>query len=79
MIFSVLRMEKIDKHGPIASRCGMAFVPFVLETYGAAHKAVHGLIKQLAGYAQSNHGVASAAFTRRAKAILSVTLQKGNC
>ena len=38
---------------------------FVMETYGAAVKAVHGLIKQLAGNAQSNHGMDSAAFTRR--------------
>jgi hypothetical protein len=71
--------EKVDKYGAIAARGGMVFVPFVMETYGAAVKAVHGLIKQLAGNAQSNHGMDSAAFTRRAKSILSVTLQKGNC
>ena len=71
--------KKDSMYRASSQRDGKYFVPLVFETYGAVTKSVHDFIKRLSGSASSNVDTPPVAFSRRAKAILSITLQKGNC
>ena len=70
---------KRDKYRAISRRIGVRFIPFVLESYGAANRDVHELIKLLSACADSSAIHHTVSFSRWAKSLLSITLQKGNC
>ena len=79
---AVMERAKIDKYRNYARAINAEFIPFILESHGAMGSGAKEVLQRLADHAGKMRGspgeVISDVFIKRARRIISITLQRGN-